>query len=117
MLKVTIDIQIRDLDQTVIGNPAQDLVRLGLSLATAARSSDLSGVTHRKDAGKHAGKDTSRLSKRIRRLRIFQQNRPVSIKVAHAPLFEPIMETVGQDRIEDVNRPSRWRAVLAASER
>jgi uncharacterized protein (DUF2252 family) len=38
-------IQIRDLDQTVIGNPAHDLIRLGLSLETAARSSDLPGVT------------------------------------------------------------------------
>ena len=40
-----IDIQIRDLDQTTIGNPAHDLVRLGLSLASAARGSDLPGVT------------------------------------------------------------------------
>lgn len=40
-----IDIQIRDLDQTVVGNPAFDLIRLGLSLETAARSSDLPGVT------------------------------------------------------------------------
>jgi uncharacterized protein (DUF2252 family) len=40
-----IGIQIRDLDQTVIGNPAHDLIRLGLSLATAARGSDLPGVT------------------------------------------------------------------------
>ena len=40
-----VDIQIRDLDQTVIGNPAHDLVRLGLSLASAARGSDLPGVT------------------------------------------------------------------------
>jgi len=40
-----IDIQIRDLDQTVIGNPALDLVRLGLSLATAARGSDLPEIT------------------------------------------------------------------------
>src|SRR5579864_2593356 len=38
-------VQIRDLDQTVIGNPAHDLVRLGLSLATAARGSDLPGAT------------------------------------------------------------------------
>ncbi len=37
-------IQIRDLDQSVIGNPLHDLLRLGLSLATAARSSDLPGV-------------------------------------------------------------------------
>jgi uncharacterized protein (DUF2252 family) len=40
-----VSIQIRDLDQTVIGNPAHDLIRLGLSLATAARGSDLPGVT------------------------------------------------------------------------
>src|ERR1700691_4139719 len=40
-----IAIQIRDLDQTVIGNPAHDIIRLGLSLATAARGSNLPGVT------------------------------------------------------------------------
>jgi uncharacterized protein (DUF2252 family) len=40
-----VSVQIRDLDQTVIGNPAHDLVRLGLSLASAARGSDLPGVT------------------------------------------------------------------------
>jgi uncharacterized protein (DUF2252 family) len=40
-----VEIAIRDLDQTVIGNPAHDLIRLGLSLATAARGSDLPGVT------------------------------------------------------------------------
>jgi uncharacterized protein (DUF2252 family) len=38
-------VQIRDLDQTVIGNPAHDLIRLGLSLASAARGSNLPGVT------------------------------------------------------------------------
>ncbi|MCD4865760.1 DUF2252 domain-containing protein [Pseudomonas sp. PLB05] len=41
----TTDVNIRDLDQTVVGNPAHDLVRLALSLATAARGSDLPGVT------------------------------------------------------------------------
>jgi Uncharacterized protein conserved in bacteria len=40
-----IEIQIRDLDQTVVGNPAHDLVRLALSLAMAARGSDLPGIT------------------------------------------------------------------------
>ena len=40
-----VEIEIRDLDQTVIGNPAHDLLRLGLSLAMSARSSDLPGVT------------------------------------------------------------------------
>lgn len=38
-------IQVRDFDQTVIGNPAHDLIRLGLSLEMAARGSDLPGVT------------------------------------------------------------------------
>jgi len=38
-------IQIRDLDQTVIGNPAHDMIRLALSLAMAAREADLPGVT------------------------------------------------------------------------
>jgi uncharacterized protein (DUF2252 family) len=43
--KERVAIHIRDLDQTVIGNPAHDLIRLGLSLAMAARGSDLPGVT------------------------------------------------------------------------
>jgi uncharacterized protein (DUF2252 family) len=40
-----VEIQIRDLDQTVIGNPAHDLIRLALSLATASRGSNLPGIT------------------------------------------------------------------------
>jgi uncharacterized protein (DUF2252 family) len=43
--KGRVRIQIRDLDQTVVGNPAHDIIRLGLSLASAARGSDLPGVT------------------------------------------------------------------------
>jgi len=39
-----IKVQIRDFDQTVVGNPVHDLVRLSLSLAMAARGSDLPGV-------------------------------------------------------------------------
>ncbi len=39
-----IEVELRDLDQTVPGNPAHDLIRLALSLAMAARSSDLPGV-------------------------------------------------------------------------
>jgi uncharacterized protein (DUF2252 family) len=37
-------VEIRDLDQTVIGNPAHDLTRLALSLAMAARECSLPGV-------------------------------------------------------------------------
>jgi uncharacterized protein (DUF2252 family) len=40
-----IHVQIRDIDQTVIGNPNHDLIRLALSLCSAARGSDLPGVT------------------------------------------------------------------------
>jgi uncharacterized protein (DUF2252 family) len=39
-----VEVELRDLDQTVPGNPAHDLVRLALSLAMAARSSALPGV-------------------------------------------------------------------------
>jgi uncharacterized protein (DUF2252 family) len=40
-----IHVQIRDFDQTVVGNPNHDLIRLALSLFSAARGSDLPGVT------------------------------------------------------------------------
>lgn len=40
-----VDVQIRGLDQAVIANPVYDLIRLGLSRETAARSSDLLGIT------------------------------------------------------------------------
>ena len=39
------EIEIRGVDQTVVENPVHDLLRPGLSLATAARSSNLTGVT------------------------------------------------------------------------
>ena len=40
-----VELQLRDLDQTVIGSPAHDVVRLGLSLAMAVRASALPGAT------------------------------------------------------------------------
>ena len=43
--KDEVAIQIRDLDQTVIGNPTHDVIRLALSLASAARGFDLPGAT------------------------------------------------------------------------
>lgn len=39
-----VSLRMRDFDQTTIGNPVHDLVRLALSLATAARNSLLPGV-------------------------------------------------------------------------
>ncbi len=43
--KDEVEVQIRDLDQTVIGNPAHDVIRLALSMASAARGFDLPGFT------------------------------------------------------------------------
>jgi uncharacterized protein (DUF2252 family) len=43
--KGQVEVEVRDLDQTVVGNPAHDLVRLALSLAMSARGPDLPGVT------------------------------------------------------------------------
>jgi len=43
--KGQVEVEIRDLDQTVVGNPSHDLVRLALSLAMSARGSDLPGIT------------------------------------------------------------------------
>lgn len=40
-----IAVEIRDLDQTIVGNPIHDLIRLALSLAMSARDSNLPGVT------------------------------------------------------------------------
>ena len=39
-----VQVQIRDLDQTVIGNPAHDIIRLTFSLAMTSRGADLPGV-------------------------------------------------------------------------
>ena len=50
-LQVQLEVQIRDLDQTVIGNPAHDLIRLGLSLASSQEANkkqgSYSGKTHK----------------------------------------------------------------------
>ena len=43
--KDDVAVQIRDLDQTVIGNPTHDVIRLALSLASTARGFDLPGAT------------------------------------------------------------------------
>lgn len=39
-----IEIELRDLDQTVVGSPAHDVVRLALSMAMAVRASGLPGA-------------------------------------------------------------------------
>src|ERR1700730_16079175 len=96
-----IDVQIRDLDQTVIGNPALDLVRLGLSLATAARGSDLPGITTAKmlenmiDGYEQASADTAVAPD-------FQKNRPESIQIAMRRSLNRSWKQLAEDRIEDI---------------
>jgi uncharacterized protein (DUF2252 family) len=100
-LKGRIDIHIRDLDQTVIGNPAHDLVRLGLSLATAARGSDLPGVA------------TARMLEEMMQgyEQAFEENgdeeppRPAQVKAGMRSAVQRTWKHLAQERIEDM-RPT-----------
>ena len=95
-----IDIQIRDLDQTVIGNPVHDLIRLGLSLATAVRGSDLPGVTTAKaldnmmvcyeQAFGRASKDSAS-----------RREKPDSIRAVMHRSLNRSWKQLASDRIED----------------
>lgn len=95
-----VEIQIRDLDQTVIGNPAHDLIRLGLSLATAARGSDLPGVTTVQmmeallDGYCRAFKDAA-YAKRMGR-------KPELVRVVMREAVRRSWRTLAKERLEDV---------------
>ena len=97
-----IDIQIRDLDQTVIGNPAHDLIRLGLSLATAARGSDLPGVTTAKmlenmmEGYEQAFGPSSEGH-------TFPYDRPECIQIAMRRSLSRSWKQLAQERIEDID--------------
>jgi uncharacterized protein (DUF2252 family) len=97
-----VDIQIRDLDQTVIGNPAHDLIRLGLSLAMAARGSDLPGVTTaRMIEEMMLGYDES-LSDKEPDIR---SRRPKCVQVVMRRAIGRTWENLAKERIEDT-RPT-----------
>jgi uncharacterized protein (DUF2252 family) len=98
-----VNIQIRDLDQTVIGNPVHDLIRLGLSLATAARSSDLPGVTTARMIEEMMIGYTSALSDGHRRRRPEKESEPVHRVMEQA--LKRRWRNLAEERIEDV-RPS-----------
>ena len=98
-----VDIQIRDLDQTVIGNPVHDLIRLGLSLATAARSSDLPGVTTARMIEEMMVGYSEALSEGHRKLRPVKE-----VKSVHRVMEQALKRrwrNLAEERIEDV-RPS-----------
>jgi uncharacterized protein (DUF2252 family) len=92
-----IDIQIRDLDQTVIGNPAHDLIRLGLSLATAARGSDLPGVTTAKMLENMVDGYEEAFAEGYE-----DPTRPESVRVAMRRSLSRSWKQLARDSIEDV---------------
>jgi len=98
-----VNIQIRDLDQTVIGNPVHDLIRLGLSLATAARSSDLPGVTTARMIEEMMIGYTAALSDGHRKRPRVKEVEPVHKVMAQA--LRRRWRNLAEERIEDV-RPT-----------
>jgi uncharacterized protein (DUF2252 family) len=96
-----IDIQIRDLDQTVIGNPAHDLIRLGLSLATAARGSDLPGVTTAQMLEHMISGYEQAFEAKPTRPDI-QRNQPESIRIAMRRSLKRSWKHLATDRIENI---------------
>jgi uncharacterized protein (DUF2252 family) len=98
-----VNIQIRDLDQTVIGNPVHDLIRLGLSLATAARSSDLPGVTTARMIEEMMIGYSSALQDGHRKRRPLKEEKAVHRVMDQA--LRRRWRNLAEERIEDV-RPS-----------
>lgn len=100
-LKGRIDIHIRDLDQTVIGNPVHDLVRLALSLATAARGSDLPGVaTARMLEEMMIGYELAFESNSDE-----EPSRPAQVKAGMRSAVQRTWKHLAEERIEDM-RPT-----------
>jgi uncharacterized protein (DUF2252 family) len=102
-LEGRIDIQIRDLDQAVIGNPAHDLIRLALSLATAVRSSDLPGVTTARMVEEMVSGYRSALNGRKSRVAEGKAAAPVQRVMQEA--LRRRWKHLAEERIEDV-RPT-----------
>jgi uncharacterized protein (DUF2252 family) len=96
-----IHVQIRDLDQTVIGNPNHDLIRLALSLSSAARGSDLPGVTtahmlEQMMIGYRLALRGPRAQNQI------ESDRPESIKVVMRRATARTWKHLARERLQDV---------------
>ncbi len=96
-----VHVQIRDLDQTVIGNPHHDLIRLALSLSSAARGSDLPGVTtahmlEQMMIGYQRALKGPRAQNRI------ESDKPQSIKVVMRRATARTWKHLARERLEDV---------------
>jgi uncharacterized protein (DUF2252 family) len=95
-----VEVHIRDLDQTVIGNPAHDLIRLGLSLATAARGSSLSGLTivHMLEALAAGYESAFRPKQRKAK----SPERPAPVHLAMKMAVRRSWQHLAEERIEDL---------------
>jgi uncharacterized protein (DUF2252 family) len=92
-----VDIQIRDMDQTVVGNPAHDLIRLALSLAMAARGSDLPGVTTAKILEQMiVGYERS-----LYRKSADSEDHPVTVRLAMKNAIRRTWKHLAEERIKD----------------
>jgi uncharacterized protein (DUF2252 family) len=93
-----VEIQIRDLDQTVIGNPAHDLIRLALSLASAARGSDLPGATTARILEEMVRGYEYSLGSKTKRL----EHQPEAIQTILKRAVRRRWRQLAEERIEDV---------------
>jgi uncharacterized protein (DUF2252 family) len=96
-----VHVQIRDLDQTVIGNPNHDLIRLALSLSSVARGSDLPGVTtahmlEQMMIGYQRALKGPRAQNQI------ESDKPESIKVVMRRATARTWKHLARERLEDV---------------
>ena len=99
--KGDIAIQIRDLDQTVIGNPTHDVIRLALSLASAARGSNLPGGTTARMVEQIVDGYQSALVAKTRR----QDDRPPLVRGLMRASKRRTWDNLARERIEDL-RPT-----------
>ncbi|MBR0939431.1 DUF2252 family protein, partial [Bradyrhizobium jicamae] len=91
-----VEIEIRDLDQTVISNPAYDLIRLALSLAMTARGSDLPGIVTEKIIEQMVAGYREALSGRPQ-----LKDRPSSIRLAMKKAVAGSWKKLAKRSIED----------------
>jgi uncharacterized protein (DUF2252 family) len=96
-----VHVQIRDVDQTVVGNPNHDLIRLALSLASAARGSNLPGVTTAHMLEQMMIGYQSAL-KRPRQQRGTTSDRPESIKVVVRRAMSRTWKHLAKERLRDL---------------
>src|SRR6202795_1877734 len=97
-----IHVQIRDVDQTVIGNPNHDLIRLALSLCSAARGSALPGVTtaHMLEQ-MMIGYQRALMGARAQN--VIESDKPDCIKIVMRKAMSRTWKHLARERLKDLN--------------